>query len=488
MPGLVVTVTGKNGIQPALTDVERSAAAFQRRMQRNITTGLGQWMGTGTAPNPLKTGLKEAASEGLNLNGIMRETLVVFREMERRNWARIPSSMSLIAQYAGVLKYALTPVGGMIAALAVATYVWVKHLREVSEESKNFTELFSAARRKFTDAARAMNDIHEAAMKVNNDIADQLEWEDKLAAKKESATQSLSKKLQLMREEYELQKKIAQERGVPESVIMSMDINMQQKDLDATKSALGDQQKQAADDLARERSLNQQRMQAETELGGKTKKASDFDELAKNVQTIFDQIDSKTKDKIAALQSTIAAATAALAKGYDYSTYSTRSGAQLQLREILSKEFMGNDVGGKKVRASLDEIENVFLDGASKQKLLNRDIEELAKANRKLKDAQADAKSKAEQSSQSVIELTARRDELAKTLALHQQYDSQIAAGQKGGGRNESMSVTERERIGAASSGISVSLLDVSKTQLEVMRQHNAHLVDIIKELREGSF
>src|ERR1017187_7699547 len=41
-------------------------------------------------------------SSGTGTAGIMRESLVILREMGRGNWARIPGSISLLAQYMGV--------------------------------------------------------------------------------------------------------------------------------------------------------------------------------------------------------------------------------------------------------------------------------------------------------------------------------------------------------------------------------------------------
>ena len=305
MPGLVVTINGKNNIQPALNDVERAAKAFQARLNRNITVGLGQWMGTGVAPNPLAKGLHDAAGEGFNLNGILRETLVVFREIGRGNWARVPGSLSLIAQYAGVLKYLLTPLVGIVAGLGIGTYYWVKHLREAVTESKNLNEMFSNIRSKYTEMAKAIEEQHQAMMRANNEAADYAAWQAKLGKETESATDRLNEQIAAMREEAELRKMLAQEQGRPKAYIDGIEKEQRQKELDATNIALLQARRKAEQDKLDADSAHSMRLGSDESFTKKSAQNSDFQNLAERVQKVFDQLDPKTKDQIQSYLNTI---------------------------------------------------------------------------------------------------------------------------------------------------------------------------------------
>ena len=136
MPGIDFKIGGSTApLEKSLASVERTTKIWAQRMDRNIAMGLGQWMATGNAPNPLGKSFQEATKHAGGLNTVLRESLVVLREMGRGNWSRIPGSISLIVQglaqmkQISMLTLGLWGAGAAIAFGAVYEQIWgIKNL------------------------------------------------------------------------------------------------------------------------------------------------------------------------------------------------------------------------------------------------------------------------------------------------------------------------------------------------------------------------
>jgi len=192
----------------------------------------------------------------------------------------------------------------------------------------------------------------------------------------------------------------------------------------------------------------------------KSGQKSDFDKTIRDANTIYKQLDDKTSEKIAALTKTASGEGVSdthktvVGGGYSIPVVVTKSQqmaeARKELDQLKDKTFRDLDVEGKKVSVSLNQLDNIVNEAMAKQALLNKEIEDLTNVNRDLKIAEDKAKQTAEKSSAAVVELTKKRDELVKSIALHAQYDPLIDAAdamkkEKGSG----YSLNQQQRIGA---------------------------------------
>ena len=223
MPNAITAVFGADS-RPFRQEVDRAsnyAEMWQRKTKANVGQALAQWRITGVAPDPM--GLKAAAHDGFNLNGILRESLVIVREIGRGNWARVPGSISLLAQYLGVLKFVLNPVVLGLVAAGVALFYYVKHLKEAALEQRNFNEVFGETRKMYLDMAKALDDHHTQMMRAAEDAANFAEWQKKLADNTVSATDVIGEKIEVLRQEAEMQRQIARARGASQKQIDEME-------------------------------------------------------------------------------------------------------------------------------------------------------------------------------------------------------------------------------------------------------------------------
>lgn len=416
-----------------------------------------------------------AAAEGFNLNGILRESLVIMREIGRGNWARVPGSLSLLAQYLGVLRFLLNPVYAGLLAVGIGLFYLNRHMKEVVEETNRMNEMFSDSKGKFEQMADAIkqnaDNMREAALAARDYAA----WLDKLGVKQEDLAAISDEHVKAMQDEFRLQQQVANQRGQGEQAGLRAEQAERTKELTQYEKDLSEAQKKSTDSL---NAANKAEEDYENML--KTRKAKEdpiqlLVERAQKLDEIWQHMPDEEKGLMQHYRDIISGG----APGDEETIFAGNSQApnavvaQRKLNELSAKYFNGIEVGGQTVSASADELNYIMADEAAQAEYKQQLQKQLDAAQTTLKSALDSAKDTQDKDSTSVKELTKKRDDLKTQLDAHAKYDSQLTHGDvgPGGSRGGRLPVTERERIGAQGSQISVSLLGVAKEQLFVARE-----------------
>jgi len=423
--------------------------------------------------------MKDGAQSGFNLNGILRESLVILREAGRGNWARIPGSISLLAQYMGVLRFVLNPVTLLLLAAGVAVYYLHKHVAELVKESKAMNDIFGENNRKFENAAMAIKQEAENMKEAAKAAADFNAWLEKLGISQETLATLADEHVRAMKEEFDIQQEIAKQRGQTDQQSRVRQQAERRKELAEYEKDLAKATEDEANSKAKATAAER-----EYESFLKSRQANDdptsrLVEQARKLDKIWEQIDDKTRARMQALRETASGkgvTEKVVNLGGEQGTVTLSVASQMQdarqeLDALYNKYFGGLEVDGKKVRASAAELDYIFADEAAKARYNAKLQADLAETEEQLKKELENYKTATTKDSETVKALKKKRDELVNTIDAHQKYDSQLLPGAShavGGGRAD---VTERERIGAAGNQISVSLLDVSKQHLSVSKR-----------------
>jgi hypothetical protein len=102
------------------------------------------------------------------LSGVMRESLVLIREISRGNWTRVPGSLSILLGQLGLLRYILNPITIGFAALGLSVYEYVRQIIRAREAQKDFNQLMDTTHSKFTLVAQSMRTASDEAANFNN--------------------------------------------------------------------------------------------------------------------------------------------------------------------------------------------------------------------------------------------------------------------------------------------------------------------------------
>ena len=161
MPDAITAIFGANftPMNQALSVNAQMVQAWKSNIQKQIQSTVV----SSTAPAALaargqagfaKAGfasqLSEAAVSGGALRGVMRELLVIFREIGRGNWSRIPGSVTLVLQYMAQLRSSLGLLGavftvtgavaaGAIGAIVASFYIFEKRVDSLSKKLTSLT-------------------------------------------------------------------------------------------------------------------------------------------------------------------------------------------------------------------------------------------------------------------------------------------------------------------------------------------------------------
>ncbi len=474
MPGLIVTIGGSSaGFSKELATVERASLAFKARMSRNIASGLGQWMATGTAPNPLKVGFDDAAKSGFSLNGVMQESLVLLREIGRGNWTRVPGSFSRLLEYAGALKYVLSPLGIMIAGLAVGAYVVAKNFRDWHTATKNLHDIFSAFRLKLSEESDIIKKTSEETQKFND-------WLHSLGDEHVTLAEKVDRAIKRLREELRLQMELAKERGASPQQLQRMELAAAQHELDVVERA-----KEAAyAKLAADRESAKLAATQATDKGLATNLTNASSALA-DLKQVANAVQAKLK---AGEYADLLERRKREGGGVNYSArFDTFTGkmVSVSLNEMiqhLENDFLDVTVGNKKYTLSLNAARKKLEEATAAEAELKNTQTELNKVlEKKQKLTEKDV--------EDIRRLAGKESDLLSQIALAGQYGEQIATGAGRHGGGSAANVTERERIGAgAVSSIQLNAFEVQKQIRDGVLKSNAHLEKMVRELSEGGW
>lgn len=148
--------------------------------------------------------LTPAAQSMVNWRMFSRELLVIFREIGRGNWARIPGSFTILVQSLGGLQLILNPLVLTIAAVAASVLAVghaFKRLANIQHEENQVIGVFHNGLRRSSEA------LEECAIRAEK----YSDWLKHLADDHKAVSESVEETLTHMREQFELTKGISKE-------------------------------------------------------------------------------------------------------------------------------------------------------------------------------------------------------------------------------------------------------------------------------------
>ena len=148
MPALIATLgADSNPFKRELREAERASAVSGNRIGHNLQEG---------ARLPSSTAL--------------REILTIFREIGRGNFSRIPGSLSILLQQFDAFKYLLTPMVGILTAVAAAAGYASYYFYKLAKSTENANDIMNT----FHDTFRAQAEAMEMAGRRAEEYANQL--------------------------------------------------------------------------------------------------------------------------------------------------------------------------------------------------------------------------------------------------------------------------------------------------------------------------
>lgn len=188
MPALIATVGADvSPFRRELREAENIAQTTGGNIERNLESGAG--------------GLKNLAS-----SGVLREFLVLMREISRGNWSRVPGSLSILVQRLDLLKYLLTPLAALFFGVAAAVAFLAFGLNKAAAATEAYFNINGRLVTLLRHEAEAMERVAEAARA-------QAEWLRHLDDRSVSLTESTNERIRAMRQEFDIQQRMARARG-----------------------------------------------------------------------------------------------------------------------------------------------------------------------------------------------------------------------------------------------------------------------------------
>jgi len=160
------------------------------------------------------------------LNQVLRETMVLFRELGHGNWERLPSSFSRVTQGLAEMRNSLGPVGalftlaGAAASAAVLTVVGAavllgRHLNDLAQRAKDLARMLDPLRIKFTEQSDAIRENAKSHQEY-------LDWLRQVGEQSDSAADAIDKVITKMRAEAQAAEELARAQGKTNSEILGM--------------------------------------------------------------------------------------------------------------------------------------------------------------------------------------------------------------------------------------------------------------------------
>lgn len=432
MPALMAVIAG---------DADPLAREFAKTERMAIRAGRGIEAGIG--------GVSKMNS------GVMRELLVLGREISYGNWTRVPGSLSILLSRMGMLKYLFSITTGAIAVAGFAAYEFWKVLRQMNEELDNTGKLLANPLGKMGDAMRkAMAEGATAA-------ADFDDWLRKLAKSHDTLADKTSETIRAMREEADLRRQASGIKDTKTLHKMEQDnrkaeLGVLNKSLDEQKSIEDKARDEAskADAKAFEDSESIKRKATLSDLPNQISKSEqDAADYKKALEDIRAQFVSRSEGKFENLPE--AEQNRRLKEGGD---------------QQLPISFKGSQV-----RMSFNDASNLLKQNQTAVSTLSGQQDRLAYVQKQLADLARDTKSDAEKQKGARVTLEKERDNLTHSIALHQKYDPLIEANEKG-----------KIRHGHVSNLQQVGAYTFSAEHVSIARQSLHHLANIDRHLSTG--
>jgi hypothetical protein len=480
MPSLDVTFTGN--AQPLYNEMAR----MKSRINQNIGRSLSEWMIGGNAPNPgsqrsvIGKVLDEATHSGFNLNGVLRETLVIFREIGRGNWARVPGSFSLILQYAGVLKYLLNPLVGSVALIGGGIYMWSRHLKNSAEEAYKFSESLTEVKGKFEQQAAAIKQESDNLRTAAKSAEEFHHWLEKLGIAHETLEQKTADEVKALHERFQLEQEIAAAHGQTEQQKLAAEQGERAKEnakyTEALAKAQSDYNKSLADSKSAEADLED--FQKSKQAG--TDPMSRFQQQAKSMDDVIQKMKESHPELFQTIQVIQHAIDLAQKTGRDPfappSMVNAPAGPAIaQLKEQLTGLYQ-KYVSFSGGTTSLETLQSAFADEKVRTQRREKIENDLVDTEEKLKNALKEAQERHEKNNVTVNELTKRQAELKNEMAAHDEFDKQLAGvgGRHGGAGGGDL--TANQRIGAFSLPGQTTMIDLQRKQVQQQTLTNTKL------------
>lgn len=396
--------------------------------------------------NRMAKGVGPNLERGLN-SGVMRELVVLGREISSGNWSRIPGSLSILLSRMGLLKYVFSAVGGVIVAAGVATYYFWQHLKKVNEELDNTGNLFERSFGRMADSlAKARK---EAAMAS----ADFSEWMNKEGESHDTLATKVERRIKLMREETALKREASKDKS------KSSELKSEQDERDAELKILNDAineqtgivklSLEAAQKAEFEANQSPDAVARNATIGDNRNKVSDLDEEIKKFTSIQKSLAAQIETAIAPRRGVV----------QDYLLKSEENQRAAASTSVT--------IDGKTYQMSLNDA-TAHLDKQTKyRETLAAEEIRLAQVQRQLADSLKDAKAKTDREIAAQTELTKERNDLIAQIGMHQQYDPAISEGST---RSAHGSVNSLQQIGAYAA---------PAVQIDIARRSERHLKTI---------
>ena len=431
MPGLIATL--------GLDDANYRKKLVEARVAAKIT-------GNAVA-NELRN---PGGGVGIGRGSALNELLVLFREIGRGNWTRVPGSLTILTQRLGILKYILNPITGGIVALAAAFGYAAYRINKAATETSNAKTQFSLLNLSLEKQIDLTQKASEEARKYS-------EWLSKVGQHEETDAQKINQRLEAMREEFAWQQKLAELK--------------RQTPVEKQQAEIGEQRKEKAF--------------IDGEIARLQKQLEERKKLAGQAETLLEEKDfkagvEKREEEVKKLQA--AAKEIEKLNGAGPGGFS-RSISDLMLSpEILLGQVMNGRKGVRDVlnRFNSQDITNpnakpqdIEVNGVKVVASMNDVTAKLATALpalTKLQDEQAKRESAAKDSQKlvdetdkSLEELQKEADKLAEALALNAKYGAEAASLEKQKQQDLIGPLNAAQRVGAYTMPGQVAMLDVAK-------------------------
>ena len=363
----------------------------------------------GAASGPVK---------GLSL--VMRETLVIFREIGRGNWARVPGSFTMVLQglaTMGALTWGLIA-GGVLAGLGLLAW----HLHTVATRAKNLIDLLDPLKKKFTEQADALRGLAKEHQGY-------LDWLKKAGQDTDSLPEKIDKVIRKMREQAAAERELAQAKGKSHMDIYRMTQQELASEYDvlamAKRKAIEEQE--AADEEASGAQQEREHFDTSSVVGAKT--------AATNAGAILDAVQKKMES------SSVTVGTGRQFPGPFGNT------AETLTRTANESDKFNVKVGDKTVTTSVADAKAAYNKATGL-------ADQLEAKETELKDAVANSRTTREEKNKAVKQITSEIDEIKNQLGLsgtRQQIARLQDAKRRGGSRGGSMNA--EQRVGAYYAG-----------------------------------
>jgi hypothetical protein len=371
-------------------------------------------------------------------NGVIREGLVLLREIGRGNWTRVPGSASLFIQRLNdqlpFLKSLLNPLTAAFAALVTVAVVGLikmtEHFRTIQASATALDNIVGGVSNTFKYMGDAAEESSKKLQKLNF-------WLEHFHDTNETIASQADERIEQMKAEFEWQQKIADKQGQTPEQKNAAEIAEQKKE---------------------EQVLADARTDAFTDMNNKEKAAKKAGIAGADEFTEANSKDSEARR--------------AAAKGiYDsvgeqYRANYGSPGARTANDPSKDEKFKVKGADGKELEISLNEATKANTEASRRSQSYN---DRKQKRDEDATKTQRDA-DKAKQ----VYEETKKKDDKA-LLALHNQekYGADFAksAETKGGhNRLERGHVNSLQQIGAYANPAQVQMVDISKRQLSYLK------------------